>query len=451
MRKRALAVGPTALLFASLGAALVAADEAPVRTGAAAYGDWRADAPGVRRKITSADLPAPLATQPAANPSWVAAQPAGAAPKAPPGFSVSLFAKDLAEPRAIRVAPNGDIFIAESRAGRVRVLRARDGAETVETSHIYALGLNRPFGIAFYPPGPDPRYVYIAATNQVLRYPYHNGDLAGQEPAEVVVRSLPTGGSHWTRDIAFSPDGKTMYVSVGSASNVAEEVDAMSGAELKSFAESHPLGVSWGAETDRADVLAFDPDGHGKRIYASGIRNCSGETVQPETGALWCATNERDLLGDDLPPDYITSVKDGAFYGWPWYYIGDHQDPRHANERPDLAEKLTSPDVLIQPHSAPLSVVFYEGAQFPAEYKGEAFVALHGSWNRAKRTGYKVVRLPFKDGKPSGEYEDFLTGFVTSDATVWGRPVGVAVARDGALLVTDDGGGKVWRVAYKGT
>jgi glucose/arabinose dehydrogenase len=451
MRMRALKLSLTILALVSASAAFVAADETPLRTGAAAYGDWRTDAPGVRRKITAADLPAPLASRPVANPSLVVAQPAGASPKAPPGFSVSLFAKDLAGPRAIRVAPNGDVFVSESRAGRVRVLRAKDGAEAAETPHNYALGLNRPFGIAFYPPGPDPRYVYVATTDQVLRYPYHSGDLTGQEPAEVVVRSLPTGGNHWTRDIVFSPDGKSMYVSVGSGSNVAEEVDAMSGDELKTFADSHPLGVSWGAETDRADVLAFDPEGHGKRVYATGLRNCSGLAIRPETGEPWCATNERDILGDDLPPDYATSVKEGAFYGWPWYYIGDHEDPRHAKERPDLAGKIATPDVLIQPHSAPLGIAFYEGKQFPGDYKGDAFVTLHGSWNRAKRTGYKVVRLPFKDGKPTGEYDDFLTGFVATDASVWGRPVGVAEAHDGALLVTDDAGGVIWRIAYKGT
>jgi glucose/arabinose dehydrogenase len=450
MKARILAAGVAALGFVSSAAPLAVADEAALRTGAAAYGDWRTDAPGVRRKITPADLPAPLASEPVANPTHFVAQPAGASLSAPAGFSVSPFAKGLDQPRVIRVAPNGDIFVAESRPGRVRVMRAKDGAEAAETSQIFASGLSRPFGIAFYPPGPDPRYVYVAATNEIVRYPYRDGDLTASGPAEVVVRSLPTGGSHWSRDIAFSPDGKTMYVSVGSASNVAEEMDPMRGGELKSFAESHPLGVSWGAETDRADVLAFDPDGHGKHVYATGIRNCSGLTEQPETGLLWCATNERDILGDDLPPDYATSVKEGAFYGWPWYYIGDHEDPRHANERPDLAEKISTPDVLIQPHSAPLSIAFYEASQFPAEYKGDAFVALHGSWNRAKRTGYKVVRLLFKDGKPTGEYEDFLIGFVANDSGVWGRPVGVTAARDGALLVTDDGGGVIWRVAYKG-
>jgi glucose/arabinose dehydrogenase len=439
-----------ALVMTCLGAALsLAADEAPLLTGAAAYGDWRADAPGARRKITPADLPAPLASRPAANPSRVVPRPEGALPTAPPGFSVSLFAKGLSDPRVVRVAPNGDIFVAESRAGRVRVFQAKDGAETAETSQVFASGLNRPFGIGFYPPGPNPTYVYVATSDRVVRYPYHRGDLVAAGPAETIA-ALPRGEYHWTRDLVVSPDGKTIYVSVGSASNDAEEVDPLRGTALKRFAEAHPLGAIWGEEEERGDVLAIDPDGRNRRLYATGLRNCSGETIQPETGALWCATNERDLLGDDLPPDYATSVKEGAFFGWPWYYIGDHQDPNRPDERPDLAGKIAVPDVLLQPHSAPLGIVFYEGGRFPAEYKGDAFVALHGSWNRAKRTGYKVVRLTFKDGKPTGEYDDFLVGFVANDASVWGRPVDVAVAADGALLVTDDGGGAVWRVAYQG-
>jgi glucose/arabinose dehydrogenase len=197
-------------------------------------------------------------------------------------------------------------------------------------------------------------------------------------------------------------------------------------------------------------VLAFDPDGKNERVYATGIRNCSGLAVQPGTGALWCAVNERDGLGDDLPPDYATHVAQGAFYGWPWYYLGDHQDPRHKDERADLANHITTPDVLIQAHSAPLGIAFYSADQFPSEYKGDAFVTLHGSWNRAKRTGYKVVRLVMKDGKPTGEYEDFLVGFVDDDKSVWGRPVGVAVTHDGSLLVSDDGSGSAWRVSYQG-
>ncbi|WP_158814037.1 sorbosone dehydrogenase family protein [Methylocapsa sp. S129] len=451
MRVHIALAGLVALACASSGAPRPAlAENGAALVGAAAYGDWRSDAPGVRRKLTPADMPAPMASRPAANPSRVVVQPAGATPKVPPGFTVSVFAKDLTQPRVVRIAPNGDIFVAESAAGRVRVLRAADSAAAVSRSEIFAASLNRPFGVAFYPPGPNPTYVYVATNTQVVRFPYRSGDLKASAPPEIIVPSLPGGPGHWTRDIVFSPDGKTMFVSVGSGSNVAEKMAPLQDSERASFEANHALGAAWGPEENRADVLAFDPDGRNMRVYAAGIRNCSGLTIQPESAALWCVVNERDILGDDLPPEYATAVKEGGFYGWPWYYIGAHEDPRHKGERTDLADKITVPDVLIQPHSAPLGVTFYEAAQFPADYKGDAFVALHGSWNRANRTGYKVVRLLFKDGKPTGEYEDFLTGFVADDASVWGRPVDVAVTRDGSLLVTDDGGGVIWRVAYKG-
>jgi glucose/arabinose dehydrogenase len=396
-----------------------------IRSGAAAYGDWREDAPGVRRLITPADLPPAFATPSSSNPSRSSHRPSATLPKAPAGFAVDLLADGLSAPRVIRVAPNGDVFVAESGAGRVRVLRIDEANGKLVRSEVFAQNLPRVFGIAFYPSGDDPRWVYVATEGTVVRFAYRGGDLKGQPP-ELIVRNLPTGGSHSTRDLAFSLDERTMFVSVGSASNDGSE-----------------------REQDRADVLAFDPNGGNKRIFASGLRNCSGLTVQPSSGALWCATNERDGLGDDLPPDFATRVVDGAFYGWPWYYIGPHPDPRHNGEHPELAGRVTTPDVLLQPHSAPLGVVFYEGAQFPASYKGDAFVALHGSWNRAKRTGYKVVRLIMKDGAPTGAYEDFLTGFVADDASVWGRPVDVAVTRDGALLVTDDEGGAIWRVIHK--
>ena len=425
------------------------ADDAAIRVGAAAYGDWRSDAPGVRRKITPADLPAPGASRSSANVSRIAARPEGAMPKAPPGFAVTELAGGLEEPRVVRIAPNGDVFVAESAAGRISVLRAGDGEAKAASAGTFAAGLERPFGIAFYPPGADPRYVYVAATNAVLRFPYRSGDAKASGPPEVVAQ-LPSGRGHWTRDIAFSPDGKTLYVSVGSGSNDGEDMPSLPAADLAAFEAAHARGAAWGAEEDRADVLAFDWDGRNKRVFATGLRNCSGLAVEPETTALWCAVNERDGMGADLPPDYVTSVSPGAFYGWPWYYIGRHQDPRFNDARPDLAEDVATPDVLLQPHSAPLGLTFYEAAQFPPQYRGDAFVALHGSWNRAKRTGYKVVRLLFKDGRPTGAYEDFLVGLVADDSSVWGRPVDVAVARDGALLVTDDGGGVIWRVAYKG-
>jgi glucose/arabinose dehydrogenase len=429
---------------------LALADESATRIGAAAYGDWRSDAPGVRRRLTEADMPAPGATRSAANPSWVVARPDGAWPKAPAGFAVSLFASGLDQPRVVRVAPNGDAFVAESVAGRVTVFNAVDGAAKAADKSVFADGLRRPFGIAFYPPGPDPHYVYVAETDRVVRFPYRLGDKKAAGPAEVVVAALPAGAGHWTRDLAFSADGKTLFVSVGSGSNIAEDMPDAPPEGVAAFAAKHALGAAWGAEENRADVLAFDPDGGGVKVFATGLRNCSGLTVQPQTTALWCVVNERDALGDDLPPDYAAGVKPHAFYGWPWFYIGGHEDPRLAGRRADLAASVTIPDVLFQAHSAPLGITFYQGAQFPAAYRDDAFVAMHGSWNRAKRTGYKVVRLPFKDGAPTGEYEDFLTGFVANDASVWGRPVDVAVAHDGALLVTDDAGGAIWRVAYTG-
>jgi glucose/arabinose dehydrogenase len=415
---------------------------ATVHTGTAAFGDWRTDGPGVARRIAPDALPAPNATRSASHTPSVIARPANAALHVPTGFEASLFASGFEQPRTMRVAPNGDIFLAESGGGRIRVLRASAGATRPETNAVFADKLTLPFGIAFWPPGPQPRFVYVAETNRVVRYPYTAGALRPSGPAEVIVPKLPEGG-HWTRDLVFSPDGRTLFVSVGSDTNVATSLRGAPPAGL-------PLGAAWGDERDHANVFAFAPDGSGQRIYATGLRNCSAMALNPATGAPWCVVNERDGLGDDLPPDYATSVQEGAFYGWPWYYIGANPDPRHAGERPDLAGRVTVPDVLIQPHSAPLGIAFYTGTQFPAAYRGDAFVALHGSWNRAKRTGYKVVRLRFTEGKSTGVYEDFLTGFVASDDAVWGRPVGVAVAADGALLVSEDGNGTIWRVAYRG-
>jgi glucose/arabinose dehydrogenase len=419
------------------------------RTGSDAFGDVTQDAPGIRRHIAPGDLPAPFASEIAAKFSTVVAQPAGAVPQVPAGFKVEPFA-ELQKPRVIRVAPNGDIFVAQTALGQVSVLHAVDGAAKPSQTEVFASGLSGPFGIAFYPAGPDPQFVYIANSGSVIRFPYRSGDMKARGPAETVVPAIPSGRSHSTRDIAFSPDGAHLYISVGSGSNVAETMEKAEAAQIRSAEKERGLGAAWGDEAWRADVLVTSPDGKaGLKSFANGIRNCAGVAVEPKTGDLWCVTNERDSLGDNLPPDYATRVRPGAFYGWPWYYIGNHEDPRLRGDRPDLAGKVTTPDVLIQPHSAPLQIGFYTGQQFPADYRGGAFIALHGSWNRANRTGYKVVRAILKGGEPTGEYEDFMTGLVASDGTVWGRPVGIATAHDGALLVGEDGNGTIWRITYQ--
>jgi glucose/arabinose dehydrogenase len=334
------------------------------------------------------------------------------------------------------------------------VLRADDGADAPSENQIFAEDLNRPFGIAFYPPGDDPQWIYVANNNSVVRIPYHNGDLKASGPAQVIVPQLTEShGGHSTRDVAFSLDGKRMFISVGSGSNVAETMSKKSLEDAHDWEAQHGLGAAWDAETNRADILVTDPEGtQPLHTFATGIRNGVGIAVNPETGDLWSSTNERDDLGDDLVPDYITRVKEGGFYGWPWYYLGNYEDPRHAGERPDLAGHVIVPDVLLVSHSASLEMCFYTAtsgvAAFPAEYRGDAFAAEHGSWNRSSRTGYKLIRVRLNHGVPTGEYDDFLTGFVVDERSVWGRPVGVAVAHDGALLMTEDGNGTLWRISY---
>jgi glucose/arabinose dehydrogenase len=406
-----------------------------VLTGAEALGDWTTDAPGVRRHITLADLPEPYATKSAMNQPKGIPRPAGAMPRVPDGFKVDVFADGLNNPRLIRVAPNGDLFIAESGPGRIRVLRDSGNTGKPEVNEVFASGLKQPFGIAFYPNGPNPKYIYVGNTDSVVRFAYQNGDIKAGGNPETIVPDIPsggrlTGGGHWTRDIAFSKDGRKMYVSVGSASNDLENPKV--------------------SEDRRADILEYNPDGSGFRLFASGIRNPVGITVNPETGQLWASVNERDALGDNLVPDYITHVQEGGFYGWPWFYMGNHQDPRHPGEHPELASKVLVPDVLLQSHSASLEMTFYTGKQFPSQYVNDAFASEHGSWNRSHRTGYKVIRVPMKNGRATGEYEDFMTGFVADDGNVWGRPVGVAVARDGSLYVSDDGSNTIWRITYTG-
>ena len=457
----------------------------PDAASAGSFADWNQQMPGAQRHITVADLPQPNPSEAVENGPFVVPRPEGAMPIAPPGFKVELYAggdykpaprdpntgkpapvpeanTQFREPRLLRTAPNGDIFLSDSHGDKIYVMRGVRPDGKAEQISTFATGLNLPFGISFYPAGPNPKWVYIGNTDSVVRFAYKSGDLVATGKPETVVAQLPgfaqlRGGGHWTRDVVFTRDGKHMLVSVGSGSNIDNP-------------DTTPK------EFHRADVLEFTPEGKFVEVYASGIRNCVGEAINPITGSLWCSTNERDNLGNHLVPDYVTSIKEGGFYGWPWYYMGGHPDPRLAQpcsdgtganmqapatssdgtscKHVDESAKVITPDVLVQPHMASLEMVFYpneprgSATAFPSQYDGNAFVAEHGSWNRAARAGYEVIRVPLHDGKADGTYEDFLTGFLTPDGQVWGRPVGVTVAKDGSLFVTDDGSRSVWHVTY---
>ncbi len=380
-----------------------------------------------RTHIRPSDLPAPnpavgAETYNFANITW---QPEDAVLQLPPGFAVAMFAGDLRGPRGIVEAPNGDVLVTESWKGRVLLLRDanRDGRIDGNERHILLQNLQRPAGLAL-----SRTHLYVGQTGRVTRYAYRAGQTQISSAGEKIGDLPPFGyRAHWTRYLALSPDEKKLYVTVGSATNNDIESDPRRGA-----------------------ILEMDLASNASRVYASGLRNATGLAFQPRTKQLWTTCNERDGLGDDVPPDFVTSVKDGGFYGWPYAYIGPHPDPEHGSKRPELVAATLTPDVLIQAHSAALGMDFYDGAMFPKEYRGDAFVALHGSWNRSKLTGYKVIRLRFRDGKPTGEYEDFLTGFAPAEEKpeVWGRPVSVYVLRDGSMLIGDDGGGKLWRVTF---
>jgi glucose/arabinose dehydrogenase len=419
-------------VFLSFLAGIALAAESRLLTGKTAMGDWTSDAPGVRRKIAVEDLPPPGSNALSIKLAHVVARPSNAQLQVPPGFKVEIYASGFRDPRFLLAAPNGDLFVVESRANQIKVIRGERGG----SAQVFAEDeLNKPFGIAFYPPGADPQYLYVANTDGVIRFPYRNGDLKARARPEKLGAQLSgggllRGGGHWTRDIVFSPDGRKMYVSVGSRSNNSDDA----------------------REANRARIFEFNADGTGQKVYAWGIRNAVGIAVRPGTDQLWMSTNERDDLGEDLVPDYISRVQPGGFYGWPWFYLGNQSDPRHRGSHAEYASKVIVPDVLIQSHSASLNLCFYNAEQFPAEYRGDIFAALHGSWNRRRRTGYKIVRVPFDkgSGKPLGEYEDFVTGFVTPEENVWGRPVGITVAKDGSLLFSEDGNDTIWRVKYAG-
>lgn len=374
--------------------------------------------------IKPSDLPPPKLENDVNNAPRVIPQPADAKLNVPPGFQVSTFAEGgFTRPRWMALAPNGDVFVADSMGSKVFVLRDANKDGVAEERSVFVENQKQPFGIAFWKD-----YVYIGNTDAVVRYSYKPGQMKATGEAEKIA-DLPGRGyrEHWTRNILFSRDGKKMYVTVGSESNVSVEAEPM-----------------------RASITEFNPDGTGKKLFVTGARNPIGLAWQPGTNKLWAAVQERDRMGDDLVPDFVAEMKDGGFYGWPYGYLG-LEDPRRQGERPDLVKKTITPDVLIEAHSAILGLVFYEGRMFPSEYRGDAFVALHGSWNRTKRTGYKIIRIRFKNGKPVGGYDDFITGWMLAPdkREVWGRPVGLLVLPDGSMLITDDGANKIWRVSYK--
>ncbi len=422
-----------------------------VRTGTEALADWQSDAPGVRRHIKASDLPEPAVgndpEKSIANPAKVVQAPQGMLPKVPEGFKVEVFGTGFKQPRTLRVAPNGDVFLAESGTGRVLVFPA-DAKGRPTQPQVFADQLERPYGIAFVP-ADNPQYVYVAASNQVVRYPYRNGASRAEGPAEVIVDNIPTK-RHWTRDLALSRDGQRLFLAVGSASNLGVAgMPDLSPDKILEHEKTHGRGAAWGEEENRGMVRVFDLEGKNVRNYATGLRNCSGLVMQPGTDKLWCIANERDHLGPYVTPDFMASVQEGAFYGWPWYYLDGKEDPALKGKRPDLKSEVQTPEVLFQAHSSALNAAFYDRDAFPAEYRGDAFVTLHGSHSRPGRTGYKVVRVLMKDGKPTGEHEDFMTGFVLDNERVFGRPAGIAVTRDGGLLVSDDANGTLYRVTRK--
>ncbi len=377
-----------------------------------------------RIQIKVSDLPKPDSSESASQSPQVTDRPAGTNLQVPPGFKAEVFAQGFSRPRWLHVSANGDVFLAESYDDRIRLLRDTNGDGKADQNTVFAEGLNQPFGMAV---APDGKSFYIANTDAVVRFPYQVGQTQLQGEPEMITK-LTGGGynQHWTRNLIFSPGGEKLFVSVGSAENLAEE----------------PL--------PRASIQVMNPDGSDRKTYAYGLRNPVGLAFNPISQNLYATVNERDKLGDDLVPDYLTSVRPGGFYGWPYSYLGANPDPR-VRRRPELEKQAIVPEVLFQAHSAALGLVFYTGNQFPAQYQNDAFVAFRGSWNRSEGTGYKVVRVPITEaGKPEGYYEDFLTGWLVDPSvpSVWGRPVGLAITKDGSLLVTDEAGGKIWRVSY---
>lgn len=376
-------------------------------------------------QINPQDLPKPFATASKNNSSREIPQPKDAVLNVPKNFKINVFAEgDFKYPRWMTLAPNGDVFVADSRANSIIVLRDKNKDGAADERFTFADNLSQPFGMAF-----NGDWFYVANTDSVVRFKYKPGQTKAEGAPEKLI-TLTEGGynQHWTRNIIFSPDGKKMFVSIGSSGNVDVEKDER-----------------------RAAISEYNPDGTGYHLFASGLRNPIGLAFNPANNQLWTAVNERDGLGDNLVPDFVTSVKDGAFYGFPYSYIGQNEEPRRKGENPEMVKKAIVPDVLLTAHSAALGIQFYTGKMFPPEYQGDAFVALHGSWNRQPLTGYKIIRVRFKDGNLVGNsYEDFVSGWLPNAASseVWGRPVGLLVNSDGSLLICDDGAKKIWRVSY---
>ena len=423
--------------------------------GRLAFGDYQHDAPGVRRVIRIADLPPPVAIAGGGSEPRMSPRDPGQRPTVPEGFSVTLFAQGLSLPRMMKVAPDGMVLVPEPRNNRIVAIKMPSRPGSMPLTDLWAASLARPYGLDFWPPGPNPTHVLVAETTRIVRIPYQAGQLRSQGQREIVVPNLAQGTGNWERDVAVTPDGKQIYISVGSSSNIAPQMIQPPLGGIEQWDKQWGTGAAWGPDEKRGAVLVADstpaaPGMENKlRIYANGLRLCTALTLHPRTGQPWCTGSERDGLGPDVPPDFVTQVRQGGFYGWPWFYSGGTRDPRVKLERNEIANKVIPPDVLLQAHSAPFGLAFYTGTQFPAEYRGDAFVALRGSWDQTRKTGFKVVRIRFNGTRAMGEYEDFMTGFVDSEFRVWGRPSGVAVAIDGSLLVADDGSGSIWRVMTK--
>ena len=387
------------------------------------------DVPGLRFHVKPEDLPRPHATPSVGNGANRTVKPSETPLQVPEGFRVNLFAGDLDHVRWMTVADNGDVLLAEPQLGKITLLRDSDGDGQADVRATFLRGLNQPHGLAVHQ-----GYLYIGEPTRIVRVPYRPGDLKPTGKKEVVGGrgSLGGGGGHWTRNIVFAPDGKSFYVSVGSRHNVDVEAEPR-------------------ATVQRFEMGGNGADGSGQTTFATGLRNPVGIDFHPDTGELYVVVNERDGLGDGLVPDYLTRVREGEFFGWPYAYIGANPDPDYGDEGRELIATTVVPDVLFQSHSAPLGLVFYDGGMFPEAFRGDAFVALHGSWNASQPTGYKVVRVPFKNGRPQSWYENLAVGFWSkgrSPARVWGRPAGLAIAQDGSLLIADDVDQSIWRVSY---